>query len=38
MSDLFIFIWGLLATVLAVGPLTIAWYLDSKDKDKQEKE
>lgn len=34
MSDTFIFIWGVIATIVAIGPLTVAWYLDSKDKER----
>jgi hypothetical protein len=34
MSDTLIFIWGLLAFLLAVGPLMVAAYLDYRDKDK----
>ncbi len=33
MNDAFIFIFGLIATILAVGPLTYAAYLDYKDKE-----
>ena len=33
MSDIYIFAWGTFATLLAVGPLVVALYLDSvKDK------
>jgi hypothetical protein len=32
MSDTILFIWGLIATLLAVGPLAVAAYLDWKDK------
>ena len=32
MSDLWIFIWGILAFILAVGPLMVAAYLDYQDK------
>jgi hypothetical protein len=32
MSELFVFAFGLFATILAVGPLILAGYLDSKDK------
>jgi hypothetical protein len=34
MSDTWIFIWGLLAFLLAVGPLAVAGYLDFRDKAK----
>ena len=34
MSDTFIFMWGFLAFLLAVGPLLVAAYLDYRDKDK----
>ena len=34
MSNTFIFIWGLLAFLLAVGPLMVAAYLDYRDKAK----
>jgi hypothetical protein len=34
MSDTLIFLWGLLAFLLAVGPLMVAVYLDSQDRDK----
>ena len=34
MSDTWIFIWGLLAFLLAVGPLAVAAYLDFRDRDK----
>lgn len=30
MSNVYIFAWGLLATLFAVGPLAIAFYLDLK--------
>ena len=32
MSDGILFIWGFIATLLAVGPLAVAAYLDWKDK------
>jgi hypothetical protein len=32
MTDVAIFGFGLLVTLLAVGPLFFAWYLDEKDK------
>lgn len=32
MNDLWIFIWGLFAFFLAVGPLMVAAYLDQQDK------
>lgn len=35
MSDLAIFIWGLFAFLLAVGPLVVAAYLDYRDKAKE---
>lgn len=34
MTDLYIFIFGLVATTLAVGPLVYAAILDQRDKDK----
>jgi hypothetical protein len=34
MSDTLIFGWGVLAFLLAVGPLTYAAYLDYKEKSK----
>ena len=34
MSNTLIFIWGLLAFLLAVGPLMVAAYLDYRDKAK----
>lgn len=37
MSDLAIFIWGLIATFLAVGPLMVAAYLDWRQKRREEK-
>jgi hypothetical protein len=37
MSDSIIFIWGIIAFLLAVGPLTVAAYLDTRDKDKRER-
>ena len=33
MSDFWIFMWGLLAFFLAVGPLMVAAYLDKNDRD-----
>jgi len=33
MNDSIIFIWGLVATILATGPLSVAAYLDWKDKE-----
>jgi hypothetical protein len=35
MSDIWIFIWGILAFVLAVGPLMVAAYLDRKDSSQE---
>jgi hypothetical protein len=32
MSDIGIFLWGLLAFFLAVGPLMVAAYLDNRDR------
>jgi len=32
MSDFWIFVWGILAFLLAVGPLMVAAYLDYQDK------
>ena len=34
MSDTWIFLWGLLAFLLAVGPLMVAAYLDAQDRDR----
>lgn len=34
MTDLYIFIFGLIATILAVGPLVYAAILDKRDKDR----
>lgn len=34
MSNTWIFIWGTLAFLLAVGPLMVATYLDYQDNDK----
>lgn len=31
MSNVYLFAWGLFATLLAVGPLVLAAYLDIKD-------
>ena len=31
MSNIYLFVWGLFATLLAVGPLAVAAYLDSKN-------
>jgi hypothetical protein len=33
MTDIFIFIFGLIATALAVGPLVYAAILDQREKD-----
>jgi hypothetical protein len=33
MSDAFIFVFGLIATVLAVGPLGVAAFLEIRSKD-----
>ncbi len=33
MSDFWIFMWGLLAFLLAVGPLMVAAYLDRNERD-----
>jgi hypothetical protein len=38
MSDAFLFIWGLLAFVLAVGPLAVAALLDLRKKGKGERQ
>jgi len=32
MNETYIFLWGLLAFLLAVGPLVVAAYLDNKEK------
>lgn len=32
MSDFWIFVWGILAFLLAVGPLMVVAYLDFQDK------
>jgi hypothetical protein len=32
MNETWIFVWGLLAFFLAVGPLMVAAYLDNKDR------
>jgi hypothetical protein len=32
MSDNLLFIWGLIAFLFAVGPLSVAAYLDTKEK------
>lgn len=32
MNETTLFIWGLLATLLAIGPLAVAAYLDWRDK------
>lgn len=32
MNETWIFVWGLVAFFLAVGPLLVAAYLDSKDE------
>ncbi len=34
MSNIYIFMWGLLATLMAIGPLAFAWYMDKKEKTK----
>lgn len=34
MNDTFLFIWGSIATLLAVGPLVVAAYLDRRDSKK----
>lgn len=34
MNDTFLFLWGLLAFLLAVGPLIVAAMLDFRTKDK----
>jgi len=35
MSDFWIFVWGILAFLLAVGPLMVAAYLDYQDRDQE---
>jgi hypothetical protein len=35
MNELWIFIWGLSAFFLAVGPLMVAAYLDYREKDQE---
>ena len=35
MSDFWILIWGILAFLLAVGPLMVAAYLDYQDKGQE---
>jgi len=35
MVDLWIFVWGILAFFLAVGPLMLAAYLDYQDKGQE---
>ena len=35
MEDVTIFIFGLIATLLAIGPLGIAFYLDLNKKDEE---
>jgi hypothetical protein len=35
MSDTLTFVFGLIATVLAVGPLAVAKYLDQRSKDRE---
>ncbi len=37
MDNTFLFMWGLVATLLAVGPLAIAALLDYRDKRKKSK-
>ena len=37
MSDAFIFVFGLIATLLAVGPLGVAAYFDIRSKDPESK-
>ena len=32
MNDTWIFIWGMLAFLMAVGPLLVAAYLDNRDR------
>jgi hypothetical protein len=34
MSDVFTFVFGLIATILAIGPLAVAAALDLRDRDK----
>lgn len=36
MSDTVLFIWGLIAFILAVGPLSVAAYLDLREKNKSD--
>lgn len=36
MNDTAIFIWGTIATILAVGPLAFAAYLDWRQKQREE--
>ena len=36
MSDTFLFVWGLIATILAVGPLAVAAYLDRRDSKRNQ--
>lgn len=33
MNDTFIFVFGLLVTAICIGPLALAAYLDSRDKE-----
>ena len=35
MSDVWIFIWGILAFLLAVGPLMVVAYLDYRERDQE---
>jgi hypothetical protein len=35
MSDLFTFVFGLIATILAVGPLAVAAILDLRDRNRK---
>ncbi len=35
MSNVYLFAWGVFATLLAVGPLGVAFYLDSKNAKTQ---
>jgi hypothetical protein len=37
MSDTGLFIWGMIAFLLAVGPLSVAAYLDLKEENKRER-
>ena len=37
MEEITIFIFGLIATILAIGPLSIAFYLDLSSKDEGDK-